>query len=213
MPKRKVRLPTTSESGLPATFAEAEEQEIIGKLEQWYPRLADKLNSEAGHEAVREHIYSQLERGAGASLPLAYIVAMADAGHPPADHALRFLIHGAMDAKRFNDLPLQVQAYAQRSMTRAPLSPIYASNQPQVVNDYSRDMVIPCLVDEIVRRWPQVPLLYSNQTRHSAAWLVALVFSRHGIKLTERQVCRIYNRRQTIHQRLAEFLIADLPFE
>jgi len=155
----------------------------------------------------------QLERGEGASLPLAYIVAMADAEHPPADHALRIYIHTAIDADRFNHLPLQIRAYAQRALTRPPLPIGYPSNQAQVVNDYTRDVAIRFLVDQIVARWRAVPQLYSNQTRHSAAWLVALVFTRHGIKLAEQQVRRIYNGRQTSARRLAEFLIGDLPFE
>jgi hypothetical protein len=210
--KREPRLPATTK-GLPATFAEAEEQEIIATIEQWYLRLADRLNSEAGHESIRDDMLRQLERGQDASLPVTYIVAMADAEHPPADHALRIYIHAAIDADRFNNLPLQVRAYAQRALTRPPLPIGYPSNRLQVVNDYNRDIAIAFLIDQIVLRWPAVPKLYSSGTRHSAAWLLALVFTRHGIKLAERQVRRIYTRRQTIHRRLAKFLIADLPFE
>jgi len=199
--------------GLPATFAEAEEREIITTLEQWYPRIADKLNSEAGHEAVRDDMVRQLERGEGASLPVAYIVAMADAKHPPADHALRIYIHAAIDTDRFNDLPVQIRAYAQRALRRPPLPIGYPSNRAQVVNDFTRDIAICLAIDQIVLRWPKVPQLYGSQTRHSAAWLLALVLTRHGIKLAEQQVRRIYKKRQTINRRLAEFLIADLPFE
>ena len=210
--KREPRPPMLT-TGLPTTFAEAEEREIIATLEQWYPRIADKLNSEAGHEAVRDDMVRQLERGNGASLPVAYIVAMADAEHPPADHALRIYIHGAIDADRFNALPVQVRAYAQRALTRPPLPIGYPSNRPQVVNDFTRDIAICLAIDQIVLRWPKVPQLYGSQTRHSAAWLLALVLTRHGIKLAEQQVRRIYKKRQTINRRLAEFLIADLPFE
>jgi hypothetical protein len=209
--KREPRPPMTT--SMPATFAEAEEAEIIATLEQWYPRIADKLTSEFAHETMRDNMLRQLERGAAASLPVAYIVAMADAQHPPADHALRIYIHAAVDADRFNDLPLQVRAYAQRALTRPPLPPGYSSNQAQVVNDRTRDIGIAFLIDQIVLRWPHVPKLYSSQTRHSAAWLLALVFTRHGIKLAEQQVRRIYKARETFARRLAEFLIAELPFE
>ena len=203
-------------SQLPATFAQAEESEIIATLEQWYARLADKMTSEAAHMCFRDDMVRQLERderGENASLPISYIVAMADAEHPPADHALRIFIHAAIDADRFNDLPVQVRAYAQRALTRPPLPIGYPSNRPQVVNDYTRNIAIPFLLDQIVACWPQAPRHYSSQTRHSAAWLVALIFTRHGIKLSEQQVRRIDKRRQRIGQRLAEFLIADLPFE
>ena len=209
--KREPRIPIAT--GLPATFAKAEEAEIIDTLEQWHVRLADRLNSEAGHEAVRDDMLRQLERGEDASLPVAYIVAMADAQHPPADHALRIYIHAAIDADRFNDLPVQVRAYAQRALCRPPLPIGYPSNRAKVVNDFTRDIAICLAIDQIVLRWPKVPQLYGSQTRHSAAWLLALVLTRHGIKLAEQQVRRIYKKRQTINRRLAEFLIADLPFE
>ena len=210
--KREPRPPAMMKD-LPATFAEAEEADIIATLERWYPRIADKLTSEFAHDTMRDDMLRQLERGAGASLPLAYIVAMADAEHPPADHALRVHIHAAVDADQFNDLPLQVRAYAQRALTRSPLPPGYPSNRAQVVNDRTRDIGIWILIDQIVLRWPHVPKLYSSHTRHSAAWLLALVFTRHGIKLAEQQVRRIYKARKTLGRRLAEFLIADLPFE
>jgi hypothetical protein len=200
-------------TNLPATFAEAEEAGIIDAVDEWYVRLADKLSSDGGHRAVQEDMYRQLERGAGASLPLAYIVAMADGNHPPADHALRAYIHAAIDADRFSELPVQVRAYSQRALTRPPAAAGYPSNSPQVVNDFVRDIAIALLIDQIVLHWPQVPKLYSSQSRHSAAWLLAAVFNRHGIKLAEQQVRRIYKGRQTLSRRLAEFLIANLPFE
>ena len=195
--ERKPRPPIATPD-LPATFAEAEEAEIIVTLEQWYPRIAAKLTSEFAHETMRDDILRQLERGAAASLPMAYIVAMADADHPAADHALRTYIHAAIDVDHFNDLPVQVRAYAQRALTRPPLAPGYPSNQAQVVNDRTRDIAVAFLIDQIVLRWPQVPKLYSSQARHSAAWLLALVFTRHGIKPAEQQVGRIRNKaRQT----------------
>jgi hypothetical protein len=209
--KREPRTPTLAP--LPPTFAEAEEAEIIATLERWFPRIADNLTSEFGHETMRDDILRQLEQGAGASLPVAYIVAMADANHPAADHALRAYIHAAIDADRFNDMPLQVRAYAQRALTRPPLPPGYPSNQAQVVNDRTRDIGIAVLINQVVSRWPHVPKLYSSQTRHSAAWMVALVFTRHGIKLAEQQARRIHKACETLPRRLAEFLIADLPID
>lgn len=211
--KREPRPPTLT--NLPATFAEAEEAEILDTLDQWCGRLTDKLNSEAGHEVVRDDMVRQLDRDVNdaASLPTAYIVAMADAGHPPADHALRIFIHNAIDLDRFNNLPVQVRAYAMRAQLRGPLPIGYSSNRSQVVNDFTRDMIIPILIDQIVLRWPMVPEHYSSQTRHSACWLLALVLPRHGHVLKEQQVRRICKARPTIHLRLAELLGEGLPFE
>jgi len=198
---------------LPATFAEAEEAEILETLERWHGRLTIKLDSEAGHNAIRDNLLWQLERGATASLPLAAIVALADAGHPPADHALRIHIHRAIDDDSFAALPVQLRAYSQRALTRSPLSIGYPSNQPQVVSDFARDVAIWWFYDQILARWPQVPPLHSNQTRHSAAWLVALLFTRNGTKLSEQQVRRIIKGRSTHTRRLAEFLFGELGEE
>jgi len=193
---------------LPATFAEAEEAEILAILERWYSRLTTKLDSEAGHNVVRDDMLRQLERGETASLPLAYIIAMADAGHPPADHALRIYIHAAIDADRFGDLPVQVRAYSQRALTRQPLPIGYPSRGSQVVNDYVRDIAVWFFHDQILARWPQVPPLHSTTARHSAAWLVGLLFTGHGMKLSEQQVRRILKGRPTLARRLTEFLLA-----
>jgi hypothetical protein len=208
--ERLPRLPTAP--GLPATFDAAEEASIVDAVDAWFVRIADKLGSDGGHTAVRDDIYRQLERGADASLPLDYIIDMGDAGHPAADHALRAYIHAAIDADRFAELPLQLRAYNQRSLRRPPAPIGYPSNSPQVVNDFVRDIAIHLLTDQIVLRWPHVPKGYSSRTRHSAAFLLALVFDQHGVKLSERQVRRIYLGRRTLGRRLAEFMIGTLPF-
>jgi hypothetical protein len=209
--KRQPRPPMPGGS-LPATFAEAEEATIIETVEHWYDLIAAALGSEAGHLAVQGDLYRQLMAGTAAALDVATIVAMADGGHPPADHALRAFIHAYIDADLFGDLPVQVRAYAQRALTRPPLHG-YPSKCSQVVNDFARDIAICVLVDQVVQRWPAVPKLYSSASRHSAAWFTALIFARHGIKLAEQQVRRICSARQTLARRLAEFMLnSNLPF-
>jgi hypothetical protein len=213
MAKRRKREPRTPMlSTLPATFAEAEEAAIIDTVDKWYPKVEDKLTSEAGHRFVEEDIYRQLERGAGAALPLDEIIDMANAGHPPADHAVRTFIRAAIDADRFNELPVRLRNYAQDALRRPPMAVGYPSNVPQVVNDYSRDIGVCFLLDQMAAHWPHVPKLHSSQTRHSHAWLLAVVFDRHGKKpSSERQIRRIYEGRQTHSRGLAEFLVAGSP--
>jgi hypothetical protein len=205
MPKRKPRPPMLST--LP-TFAEAEEREILDTLQRWYDRRKTKLDSEDGHNVIRDNLLWQLERGESASLPLACIIDMADREHPAADHALRIYIHAAIDADRFATLPVQIRAYAQRALTRPPLPIGYPSNQPQVVSDFTRDTAVGFFYDQILARWPQVPPLHSTKTRHSAAWLVGVLF-----KLSEPQVRRILRGRPTLPRRLVEFLFGDLNEE
>ena len=72
-----------------------------------WPRRRE-ANSEASHATIRDELLRQLGRGDEASLPAEYIVAMADAGHPPADHALRIYIDDAIDADAFNAMPLRI---------------------------------------------------------------------------------------------------------
>jgi hypothetical protein len=157
--------------------------------------------------AVQGDIYRQLQAGAAAALPLADIVAMGDAGHPPADQALRAFIHEHIDADRFGELPVQLRAFAQRALRRPPADG-YPSNAPQIVSDLVRDLAICVLIDQIVLRWPDVPKLYSSRHRRSAAAYIALVFTKHGTKLAEQQVRRIYGARGSLARRLAEFMLS-----
>jgi hypothetical protein len=211
MMKRKREPRHQTPTGLPATFAEVEATEIIGTVEHWYGLIAALVGSDAGQLAVQGDLHRQLMAGDAAALDVAYIVAMADAGHPPADQALRDCVHAHIDTDRFNELPVQVRAYAQRALKRPPLAG-YPSNCNQVVNNFTRDIAIPFLVDQIVLRWPTVPKLYSSSRHRSAAGYVALVFTRNGNQLAEQQVRRIYAGRQTLAQRLAEFMLGTLPF-
>jgi hypothetical protein len=159
--KREPRPPLA----LPAvSFNDAQDADITEHVEHWYELIAAVLGSEAGQLAVQGDIYRQLKAGDTATLPLDYIVAMADARHPPADHALRAFIHDHIDADRFADLPVQLRAYAQRALMRPPLDG-YPSNAPQVVNDLTRDIAICVLVDQIVLLWPAVSKLYTSSRR------------------------------------------------
>jgi hypothetical protein len=210
--KREPRPPTPG-SSLPASFADAEEVSIIATVDHWYDLIAAVLGSEAGHHVVQNDLYRQLLAGTAATLDVAQIVTMADGGHAPADHALRTYIHDAIDRDCFADLPVQVRAYGQRALCRPPLPIGYSSRSKQVVNDFTRDIGIGVLVDQIVASWPEVPKLYSSNSRHSATWVVALVFTRRGITLTEPSVRRIYRARHSLALRLAEFLLTTtLPF-
>jgi hypothetical protein len=192
---------------LPATsFDAAREAAITAVVEYWYGLIAAALSSEAGQLAVQGDIYRQVKAGDAAALPLDYIVAMADAQHPPADHALRRFIHEHIDADAFAELPVQLRAFAQRSLRRPPAAG-YPSNAPQVVTDLTRDIAICILIDQIAARWPDVPKLYSTGRRRSAAAYVGLVFTWHGTKLAEKTVRRIYGARPTLARRLAEFLM------
>jgi hypothetical protein len=212
MAKKREPRPPMLLSTLPATFAAAEEASIIEAVDGWYVRVADKLSSDAGYAAVRDDIYRQIGLGAAAALPLDYIISMAKIGHPPARDALDAYIDAVIDANRFDQLPVEVRAYDKHARRRQRAAGGYPSNVPQVVPDFTRDIGIGFLLDQIVLHWPHVPRLHSSRSRHSAAWLLAVVFDRHGVPgLSERQIRRIDAERQTLSRRLAEFLIGTIP--
>jgi hypothetical protein len=218
MPKktgRSTREPrTTMLQELPA-FEQAEAGEIVAATEHWSDLISAALSSEAGQLVIEGDLSRQLAAGALGSLDEEHIIKMADDGHPPADSALRAHIHSYINTRQFDALSPALQAFAQRSLGRAPLTSYPSSNVSQVVNDFTLEIGVCVLIDLIKERWPGVPKLYSSAHRHSAPWFVALVLTRrHGHKMTEQTARRIYNRRQTLARRLAEFMLLGrtLPF-
>jgi len=199
--KRETWLPVGA--GLPARF-EAEET-IIRTIDHWYDLFSAVLTPEAGQRVV-QHKFEQKLAAAGKENPetIAIIVALAEAGHRSAyfaarDYAAKFLEHES-------NIPAQVRAYLIRLLYMPP--PTHPQSRGEVVDHLTRDIGIMVMVDLAVERW-SLPKLNSSQRRKSAAYFVALVFTRRGIKLTERQVRRIYQQRPQLAQRLAKFLVGD----
>lgn len=198
--RRKPRPPTRS-SNLPATFAQAEDGLIEQALLELRVRIEQEINSEASHRFFEADFLRRLHEGAGTLSP-GIIVDIARSGHPPADHALRHFIEQHMEADRFQNMPTSVREYARWAQRNPPLPVGYASNAPQVVNNFTRDLVIIRLFDMMMVRWPAMPRFYSSSQRRSAVAILGKAFG-----LGEDQTRRIVKDRGGIHWKASEFLI------
>ena len=128
---------------------------------------------------------------------------MAIAGHGPADHALRRFGGPRLGDDRVNRLHAAVRDYLDRAL-HYPKLPGYQSRDPQIVNDYIRNNVIPRLVDEIVKRWPAVPRLHSTRRRRSAACFVGRAFG-----FSEGHTARLCEGRSDLSEKLATFMVGS----
>src|SRR5262249_20980597 len=107
-----------------------------------------------------------------------------------------------IDQKRFNDLPVQAQAYAHNVMLE-PAVPGYGRGN-KIIDTWTRDIVINYLLRAAIARW--------GLQKTQAAYLVALVLKRRGIKPgSKRQVLDIFKGRNTLVERLVRFMLAEIP--
>lgn len=197
MPRRNPRPPKTT-TGLPATFIEAEEAEIERAVLKWRVENEERLTSEASHSYLADFFFRQLELNAEGDA--AAIVDIANAGHPPADHALRRFIQKAVEDDRQKILPISVRNYERAGIMRAPLSIGYPTRVPQVVNHAARDVAISLWILRVTKQWPAVPQVHSRQRRRSAAALVGKAFG-----LGEPQARRIFEARAELALKLLQF--------
>jgi hypothetical protein len=203
MARRKPRDPRPPKApGLPATYDQALENEIIAGIEQWYSRIAAALQSESGRLVMRNELIRQLQTQA--SLTVAHVIAMADQGHVPAIEALRVHIATHLDnGGKWEQLSDQLRGWGIHKMMLAPVVSGYPEGGRLLVDTWLRDIAISFLVKAAIERWslPQRPL-----PQRRAAEFVALVLSRHGIAIKRQQVQRIYRKRGTMAARIVEFM-------
>jgi hypothetical protein len=93
---------------LPADFVES----AVAILDREWVLAGPLTTSEGGRAMLQRDLTRQLHAGETATVPLAHIIMMADAGHESAQLALRTWIATHIDESRFNELPLQAQNYA-----------------------------------------------------------------------------------------------------
>jgi hypothetical protein len=170
---------------------------ILAEIDRWWMRAGALTTSEAGRAYIEADIIRKLQ---AATLPFDFAIQMAEAGHEPAQLALRKFIDAAMEVDRFNDLPLSVRNYARRLIVR-PEQPGYGPGH-NIINTWTRDSVIIFLVTRTMETW--------QLKKKPAAVFVGTVLKRHGV-MDGRQVLRIYNARHTLGQRVIEFLMAQIP--
>ena len=179
---------------LPASLPEAE---IVAVLGHWMDLIGAAMTSEASRAIVRKNICDRLRAG---TLDIAWVIEAADAGHQDADLALRDYAATFADRGQWDELPVQVQGWAVRALLRAPVTYPRGKN---VIDVLTRNIGIAVMVDLAVQRWSLAPTRGRSTEKPSAAYFVALVLCKRGIKLKEQQVARIYRDHKTLAARLA----------
>ena len=189
----------SSKAGLPATFVEAEELEVLIEVSGWCARHWMFLTSRASHEEFEIFFFEQLQNAKG-SLTAADIVDIARRGHPPADRALRHFIQVCSEDRCLDAMPTSVLDYLMRDVATRPPLPEYPSTAPQTANHFARDVAICWWIPLVQERYPKLPRLYSSGKRRSAVALVGAAFG-----LSERQTLRIYQARAAMAEQLVRF--------
>jgi hypothetical protein len=174
----------------------------VATIDRWWVLAGELTTAEGARAMLRADLSRKLHAGELSTVPLAYIIAMADRGHEPAQRALAEFIGTHIDQKRFNELTPGLQDYAKRVML-GPELPGYGRGN-KVVDTWTRDIVISYLVKATMERW--------RLKKKQAAHLVAIVLKRRGVKpASTRQVLEIYDTRDTLGARLVAFVMGAVP--
>jgi hypothetical protein len=200
------------------TFAEAEEQEIFAVMDDWPAEIGRALRDrgmanslddrEAGHRLWQAKFAEKLAPSRDYADNLSVIIALAEAGHIAAQHALRHHINALLEDPEAK-LPTSVRAYLVRRNNN--LVPARPEDRSEVLEHFLRDLAIVAMVDTAALRW-NLPKLNSSPHRRSAAYFTGVIMARHGTALGERQIRKIYQARAHLAQRMGRFLTGDQTF-
>jgi hypothetical protein len=185
---------------LPAAFTDS----AVAAICSWLDRAGELMTSTGARARMKADLTAKLAAGELATVPLSYIVAMADHGHEPAQDALAEHIATFIDQKRFGELTPGLQDYGKRVLLRRQL-PGYSRGH-KIIDTWTRDIVIAFVTALAMGHW--------RLKKKPAAALVAAALKRHGIKpITTRGVLQIFDARGTIGPRLVGFMLADIGGE
>jgi hypothetical protein len=174
----------------------------VGIIDRWWVRAGELTTAEGARAVMQADLSRKLHAGELRTVPLAYIIAMADGGHEPAQRALAEYIGTHIDQKRFNDLTPGLQDYAKRVVLKPEL-PSYGRGN-KIIDTWTRDAVISYLVKATMERW--------HLKKKQAAHLVAVALKRRGIKpASTRQVLAIYDTRDSLGARIVAFMMESVP--
>jgi hypothetical protein len=183
---------------LPASFTET----IVATLGSYWDRAGALTTSDGARAAMQANLSRSLHAGELATVPLAYIIMMANAGHEPAQRALREWIATYIDSDRFNDLPVQARDFALKVMLEKE-PPGYQRGH-KIIDTWTRDAVINFLVAMAMERW--------RIKKAQAAALMAIVLKERGLKpASTRGVLDIFDARNSLGARTVAFMMAAAP--
>src|SRR5215831_857720 len=95
-------------SKLPANFIDS----AVAILDRNWVLAGALTTSEGARAMIQADLSRKLHAGELSTVPLAYIITMADHGHEPAQRALAEYIGTYIDQKQFNELTPGLQDYA-----------------------------------------------------------------------------------------------------
>jgi hypothetical protein len=185
------------------TIAPADEAKLLDLLAEQYDRVRDRLTTEAGWERLQQFFYDHLVRQS-ALTPL--ICEWGRAGHPAAHRALMAYIGEMTDVGRLNEMRTSVQDYlgwhARQESRFVPFP-----RGRHVVQHLMRDIWLPMMIDNAAAGTGLEPTRGPATTTPSVAYFCSKALKQKGIRLTEREVNKIYWRRH----RVAGLLEASMP--
>jgi hypothetical protein len=195
--KREPRPP----KGLSAAFAEAEaeirEAEIINIIVELIDAARERITTGESRLYLEQFFYEAL-RGRK-TLPAATVIAWADAGNPVADRAVRRYGAEVLDQGREAELTALVRAQLVKLLLRPPVP--YPQGR-HVLANLLRDFWLPMLMQNVAAAL-HVPATRAadragSAIAPSAGSLIAKALARRGVKLSERQINRIYWERERL---------------
>jgi hypothetical protein len=160
-------------------------------------RAREAITSEASWQRMEQFFYQEMLDGE--TLSTAHVLAWAEAGHPAADRAIRRYAAEMIDRGRESALLVQVKAYVVKMLLR-PFLPYPHGHH--VVQNLMRDIWLPLLVRRVADGTGLSPTRSASTAQPSAAYLVSLGLKQRGFKVKEREVNRIFWRRNKMAARL-----------
>jgi hypothetical protein len=185
----------------PGPVADAEAAKVIDLIRTMIDNARERVTSEASWEALTKFFYEQLVRETDLSLA---ILAWAEAGHPAADRAIRRYAREMGERSQFDQMLVSIRSYALKSAGQ-PFIPFPQGRH--IVQHLMRDIWLPGLVALVAEGTGLARTRSAGNPIPSAAYFIHVAHEMSGIKLSEREINRVFWRRS----KLVAMLEASMP--
>jgi hypothetical protein len=177
--------------------APADEARVVDLICTEINTTRDRITGEASWDRLAQFLYETLL--GRHTLSSAVVLAWAEAGHPAADRAIRIYAAEMVDNGRETELLVQVKAYVVKTLLR-PFVPFPRGRH--VVQNLMRDVWLPMVMQNVADGTGLPVTRGASSATPSIAYFTALAFKRMGIRIKERQLNRIFWRRNKVAARL-----------
>jgi hypothetical protein len=177
-------------------------EKVIAIVCREIDQARELITAEASWARLEQFFYEALLHQR--SIPTAQIIAWADAGHPAADRAVRRYAAEMVDRGREGELLVQVKAYIVKTLLR-PFVPFPRGRH--VMQNLARDIWLAAVIRRVADGTGLPPTRGASTIVPSAAFFVAMAAKRKGLRVGERELNRIFWRRD----QLAGALEASMP--